>query len=105
MLSEIGYIQALSGDRQGALATMDRLRFKARKEFVDPYFLAVIYRGLKDRENTYRWLDKAYDIRSPFLVSIATDPKWSGSQSDPRFQELWNRMTHHRHADQAAETR
>jgi TolB-like protein len=90
--AEIGYIQALAGDRKGARAMIQRLQAMSRKRFVDPYFTAIIYLALKDENQTYAWLDKAYDIRSPFLISIATDPKWSGSQGDPRFQALWDRM-------------
>ena len=90
--AEIGYIQARSGDRSGAHAMIQRLQAMSRKGFVDPYFTAIIYLALKDKDQTYAWLDKAYEVRSPFLISIATDPKWSGSQGDPRFQALWDRM-------------
>ena len=71
---------------------IQRLQVMSRKRFVDPYFTAIIYLALKDEDQTYAWLDKAYEVRSPFLISIATDPKWSGSQGDPRFQALWDRM-------------
>lgn len=93
ILGEMGYIQAVSGDRQSAHATIQRLEYLSRSRFVDPYFIAQIYVGLNDRDQTYAWLDKAYKIRSPFLISLATDPKWSSEQTDPRFQALWNRMT------------
>ena len=100
LLGEIGYIQALAGNREGAMETMAKLKMLSHKAFIDPYFVAIIYLGLSDRNATYEWLDKAYDIRSPFLVSIATDPKWSKSQADPRLQELWNRMTTQKHPEQ-----
>lgn len=90
--AEIGFIQARSGDRSGAHAMIQRLQAMSRKGFVDPYFTAIIYLALKDKDQTYAWLDKAYQVRSSFLISIATDPKWSGSQGDPRFQALWDRM-------------
>ena len=90
--AEIGYIQAAAGDRSGAHAMIQRLQAMSRRRFVDPYFTAIIYLALKDENQIYAWLDKAYDIRSPFLISIATDPKWTGSQGDPRFQALWDRM-------------
>jgi len=90
--AEIGYIQAAAGDRSGAHAMIQRLQAMSRRRFVDPNFTAIIYLALKDENQIYAWLDKAYDIRSPFLISIATDPKWTGSQGDPRFQALWDRM-------------
>ena len=63
--------------------------------FVDPYLVALIYLSLKDADNTYAWLDKAYADRSSFLISIATDPKWAASRHDARFQDLLDRMTAH----------
>lgn len=95
--AEIGYIEAASGDRRAALATVKQLEQESGVAYVDPYLIAVVYLGLKDEDNTYAWLDRAYAARSPFLVSIATDPRWSASRSDARFQEIWNRMTESRH--------
>lgn len=101
ILGEIGYLAGLSGDRPAALATIARLQTLSKTRYVDPYFIAITYLGLKDRKNTYAWLDKAYDIRSPFLISIATDPKWRDEQGDAGFQALWNRMTIHKRAPAA----
>jgi TolB-like protein len=94
--AEIGYTEALSGDRRAALATVTRLEQESGTGYVDPFLIAVVYLGLKDFDNTYVWLNRAYTARSSFLISIATDPKWSMSRNDPRFQEIWNRMTESR---------
>jgi hypothetical protein len=91
--AEIGFTEAAAGDRHGAMETLNRLKEESRHVYVDPYLIAVVYLGLKDRENTYAWLDRAYHTRSPFLISIATDPKWSARRSDVRFGALWNRIT------------
>jgi tetratricopeptide (TPR) repeat protein len=95
--AEIGYTEAASGDRQAALATVKRLEQESEITFVDPYLIALVYLGLNDGDNTYAWLDKAYMSRSPFLISIATDPKWSASHDNSRFEEIWSRMTESRH--------
>jgi TolB-like protein len=91
--AEIGYSEALSGDRRAALATVARLQQESAATYVDPYLIAIVYLGLKDYDNTYAWLNRAYTARSSFLVSITTDPRWSGLRSDPRLEEIWNRMT------------
>jgi hypothetical protein len=91
--AEIGFTEAASGDRHAAMGIVKQLQEESKGAYVDPYLMAVIYLGLKDRENTYAWLDRAYQSRSPFLISIATDPKWSDWRSDARFEALWNRMT------------
>lgn len=91
--AEIGYTEGVSGDKRSAKDTLHELKEQAKKIYVDPYLIAVVYLSLGDRENTYSWLDKAYAVRSPFLISLATDPKWSDETSNPRLQALWNRMT------------
>ncbi len=91
--AEIGYTEAASGDRHAAMETLNQLKEESKHTYVDPYLMAVIHLGLKDRESTYALLDKAYQAHSPFLISIATDPKWSDLRSDDRFEALWNRMT------------
>lgn len=90
--AEIGYSEAASGNRRGALETIRQLERESTTTYVDPYLIAMVYLALKDSEQTYAWLDKAYEERSPFLVSIETDPKWSAARNDHRFEEIWNRM-------------
>ncbi len=93
--AEIGYAEGESGDRKAAIETAHSLERASAHTFVDPYLVALIYLSLKDADDTYAWLDKAYADRSPFLISIASDPKWAGSRQDARFQELLGRMTDH----------
>jgi TolB-like protein len=93
LTAEIGYTEGLSGDRHAAEQTLHELREQSKKIYVDPYLIAVIYLSMKDYENTFAWLDKAYKVRSPFLISLASDPKWSSETSSPRLQALWSRMT------------
>ena len=69
---------------------------ESKARYVDPYLIAIVYLALKDSEDTYAWLDRAYEMRSPFLISITTDPRWSGSRSERHFKEIWNRMTENR---------
>ena len=53
---------------------------------------ANIYAGLDDKEQTLRWLEKAYEERSAFLVWIRVDEEFDRFRSDPRFQEFVHRM-------------
>jgi hypothetical protein len=90
--AEIGYTEGASGDRVAALTTEKQLEQLSTHAYVDPYFMATVYLGMKDADRTYQWLNRAYEARSPFMISIATDPKWSSSRSDHRFQAIWDRM-------------
>jgi TolB-like protein/Tfp pilus assembly protein PilF len=96
--AEIGYTEAASGDRSAAFEAIHALQKEAEHGYVDPYFVAIIYLALKDERDMYGWLDKAYSERSSFMISIATDPKWSATRDKPRFQALWSRMMRREYA-------
>lgn len=93
--AEIGYAEGSSGDRKAAIQTARILQKASAHTFVDPYLVALIYLSVKDADNTYAWINKAFADRSPFLISIATDPKWDASRQDPRFQDMLSRITAH----------
>jgi len=61
--------------------------------FVDPYFVALIYLGIGDEQATLQWLDRAYVVRSPFLISITTEPKWKRMLGRPGLQAFLAKMT------------
>ena len=61
--------------------------------YVDPFVLALIHRGLDDRNATMNSLNEAYRIRSTFLVTILSDPKWDGLEADTRFAHLRDRIS------------
>src|SRR5438552_5402639 len=54
--------------------------------------MAVIYTCLGDKEQAFRWLEKAYEERSSFLVYSLWEPRLDPLRSDPRFQELLHRI-------------
>jgi len=52
----------------------------------------MIYVGLSDRDESFHWLEKAYQQRSPGLVYLGVDPFWHGMRSHPRYTDLLRRM-------------
>ena len=90
--SQLAYIYAISGQRTEAQELLSELQERATREFVDPYHIAVIYLGLGDQDETFAWLNKAYEERSYWLLWLRVEPKFDGLRSDPRYQELVRRM-------------
>jgi hypothetical protein len=91
--AEIGYIDAVSRDKSGAESTLQQLAAESKHIYVDKFLIATIYLGLNDRTRAYGLLDQAYAEHSPFLVSLATDPKWAGWRDDAHLKALWSKMT------------
>ena len=48
--------------------------------------------GLGDTEATLASLEEAYAAKSGFMVSLATEPKWDGLKSHPKFQDILKRV-------------
>ena len=87
-----GYALGRWHRRSAALDQIQRLTRGIRPASVDPYFVALIYLGLGDREQTFEWLNKALDFRSPFLIATLSDPRWEVILPDRRFASLTQRM-------------
>ncbi|MCH8874801.1 hypothetical protein IH824_18910 [candidate division KSB1 bacterium] len=57
-----------------------------------PYYMAVIYTGLGDKDQAFEGLEKAYEERTEQLIFLKVDPYWDILRSDPRFSALLAKM-------------
>jgi hypothetical protein len=57
-----------------------------------PYFISLIYLGMHDATLTLRWLDEAYEVRSPFLIYMRTEPKWKEMLKQPKLQAFVEKL-------------
>ena len=68
------------------------LQERAKREFIDPYYIAIVYLGLGEQEQTFAWLDRAYEERSFLLPWLKVEPKFDRLRSDPRFLSQLRRV-------------
>jgi TolB-like protein/Tfp pilus assembly protein PilF len=74
---------------KGALTKGIQTRQAQRKTgSVSPYGIAALYADLGDKEQTFQWLNTAYQERDWLLVGLKTDFQFDPIRSDPRFAEL-----------------
>jgi len=72
---------------------LDELTELSKQEYVLPASKAIIYTGLGEKDNAFKWLEKGYDERSlGGGETIKVDPIWDSLRSDPRFADLLRRM-------------
>jgi tetratricopeptide (TPR) repeat protein len=93
LTAEIGYALGREGKTRDAEREIAELREKSKSTFVDPYLVSLIYLGMGDEQATLQWLDRAYVVRSPFLISIPTEPKWKPMMGRPALQEFLAKIT------------
>ncbi|MGB8540934.1 MAG: tetratricopeptide repeat protein [Candidatus Acidiferrales bacterium] len=91
-VGELGYIYALQGKRQEALERAGKLQELFMHSYTDPILLARIYTALGDKDTAFVWLQKAYEGRSPEMLSIGVDPAFDPLHDDPRFKDLVQRV-------------
>ena len=69
-----------------------RLKEQSKQRYVAPYDFAVIYAGLKDRDQTWKYLEMAYEDHSYAIILLRADPRFAHLRSDPRYEDLLRRM-------------
>ena len=58
----------------------------------NPAGVAENYALLGDKDNAFRWLEKAYQQHASELIFLKVDPEWDGLRSDPRYADLIHRI-------------
>jgi len=91
-IATLGHAYALAGKRAEALKVLDELQGRARQKYVSPFFIALVYTGLGEKDQAFEWLEKAYEERHPYLILIKVEPVFDGLRSDPRFADLVRRV-------------
>ena len=71
---------------------LEELKEQTKRRFVDPYLIAAVYIGMGEKEQTFAWLDKAYDERSSWMPWLKIEPKWDSLHTNPRFTALLRRV-------------
>jgi TolB-like protein/DNA-binding winged helix-turn-helix (wHTH) protein/Flp pilus assembly protein TadD len=91
-LAQVAVAHASAGRKTEALQIVAQLQTISSTRYVSPYGLAQIYAALNDKEQTFKWLQIAYDDRAVWMSYLAVDPVFDGLRSDQRFQDLLRRV-------------
>jgi hypothetical protein len=91
-VAQLAVAQAVAGRKTDALRIAAQLEKISRERYVSPYGLAQIYAALNDKEQTFRWLQVAYDDHAVWMSYLAVDPVFDPFRDDQRFQDLLRRV-------------
>ncbi len=86
-----GYIEAVAGHSR-AVRTLEELRNVASREYVTPYYLALIYVALGQSETALTELENAYREQDATLGSVNVDPRFASLRGHARFEALVEKM-------------
>lgn len=92
MISALAHAYAVSGNHSDAQKLLAELEALSKKEYVSPYYVAMVYLGLGKNDLATNWLEKAYDDRSNGLVFLKVEPELDPLRADPRFVSLLHKL-------------
>lgn len=79
-----------AGDRQGALAVLDRRTGELAES--QPFHVASLYGAAGEAEQSVHWLQRAFARRQVDVVSLTVEPSLALVRTDPRVRELARRL-------------
>ena len=81
-----------SGGRAEAVKLRDELKAETARRYVPGYFLAIICGAVGDKDEAFKWLEKDFTERAPYLVAMPVDPAFDDLRTDQRFAALRERV-------------
>jgi TolB-like protein/DNA-binding winged helix-turn-helix (wHTH) protein/Flp pilus assembly protein TadD len=92
MTSALANVYARSGNKAEAERLLGDLISESKRQYVSPYYFAVVYVGLGRQEDAINWLEKAFVDRSNGLVFLKVEPELDSLRSNPRFVALQQKL-------------
>jgi TolB-like protein/DNA-binding winged helix-turn-helix (wHTH) protein/Flp pilus assembly protein TadD len=90
--AQVAVALAVAGRNDDALRIARELETVSRKRYVSPYGLAQIYAASNKNEETFKWLQAAYEDHAVWMGYLAVDPIFDRYRPDERFKDLLRRV-------------
>jgi tetratricopeptide (TPR) repeat protein len=91
-LTNLALLYAWAGKETEARQTLAQVRELSKTQFMAAWPIGLIYVALGDKDEAFAWMDRAYEERNPWLLSLRVNPWVDPLRSDPRFDELVRRV-------------
>ncbi len=92
MLSSLGWVYGLSGRAAEARNVLAELTERSKREYVRSMYFVLVSLGLKEFDQSFAWLDKAYEERDQWMINLKIDPAFDSVRADPRFGALLDKI-------------
>jgi hypothetical protein len=88
----LGWIEGLTGRRSEAVRLRDQLVAESALRYVPPTSVAFVHLGLGDAPSAMAWLDKAIEVRDPFVVPVESWAIYDPIRGEPGYRDLLRKM-------------
>lgn len=88
----LAVLYAMTDRKDKARAVLDKQIKLSASQYVSPYGIADICSMLNEPDQAFSWLEKSFETRESFLITLETDPFLAPLRSDPRYADLKRRI-------------
>jgi serine/threonine-protein kinase len=88
----LGHAYAVAGKSTEAREVLRELHDRAEEQYVPPFGFALVHVGLGEKDEAMDWLEKAYEDRNGWMVSLNVNALLDPLRDEARFQGLLERM-------------
>ncbi len=92
LIAALAHVYAVSSRQTEARKLLAQLQNQSNRQYVSPFYLAVVYAGLGENDQAVMWLEKAYEDRSNSLIFLRVDPEFDGLRANPEFKRLLRKL-------------
>jgi TolB-like protein/Flp pilus assembly protein TadD len=92
MLAALAHNHAIRGQTQAAVEILTQMHALSAKRYVAAYDLATVYLGMGDDEQALNYLEKAFQERSPWIVTLPLEPRVQRLRTSVFFQSLLRKL-------------
>jgi serine/threonine protein kinase/tetratricopeptide (TPR) repeat protein len=92
LLMYAGSAYAKLGRRERALDIVRELREVAAQRYLSPLYEAHVLASVGDLEGTFDLFDRAYELRSGWLIFLRAEPAWDPLRDHPRYLALLKKL-------------
>ncbi|HEX6050149.1 MAG TPA: protein kinase [Gemmatimonadaceae bacterium] len=90
------------GDFDEAERLLRHLEEQAEQEWISPLTLGVVYLALGRTEDALACVERSYEARDCWVISLAVEPVWAPLRGAPRFEAVIDRVSIEAPADAAS---
>jgi TolB-like protein/Tfp pilus assembly protein PilF len=91
-LAMLGHAYAAAGNKKEAEKISEKLTERSKHQYVPSYWIAMLRIGFGDKDESFTWLERAFQERSSWLAWAGVEPRFDALRSDPRFASLMAKM-------------
>ena len=91
-LVELANYYAAAKENNKALQIIEGFEKLTKQRYISEYNIATVYASLREVDQAFKWLERAYESRDPWIEHINVDPRLDKIRRYPKFKNLLERI-------------